>query len=202
PARRFSLEPFRDRSFIALTAATMGLHFTQAGLLQALLPVHAQTALGANEAQVGFLLTLAPTVAFLLAYPNGMLSDRWGRKISLVPGLVLLSVAAFMLDIGDIYTILIIAMLIQGSGEAMTFGTTQTYAMDLAPERGRGSYIGMWTMTQATGATLGPLVITGIYHFVSPTASFLALGALLAFAAVLMLGFGRETAGPRAKPRD
>ncbi|MEX2431285.1 MAG: MFS transporter [Dehalococcoidia bacterium] len=200
PQRRFSLQPFRDRSFVALAAATIAFACMQAGVVQALVPVHAQEVLGANEAQVGLLLTLSPVFAFIFAFPNGLLSDKLGRKASLVPGLLLLATAAFVLNLGSIYPLLIAAMMVQGTGEALTLGTVQTYAMDLAPAHGRGAFIGMWNMTQSTGATLGPLLLAGLYEFAGPAAAFLCVAGLLLLAATLIATLARETAGRNAVP--
>ena len=192
----FSLSPFRDRAFLVLALATAGAAVAQAGVMQTLVPVHAKIALGADDAAVGFLLSLSALMAFAAAFPNGIVLDRFGRKVSLVPGLLLLGAAAFTLVFG-IYGALIAAVVLQGTGGAMTMAATHTYVMDLAPPENRGSFIGLWTTAQSGGAIAGPLVVGALYEFVTPAAAFASVGVLLVVSAVLMAAYGRETAGPR-----
>lgn len=208
PARRRvakpSLAPFRDRTFAALAIATAAFAMSQAGFMQTLIPVYAKDGIGVSAAAVGFLQSLGAGLAFLLAFPNGLVSDRYGRKVSLVPGLALTGVASMVLalslslDLGGGYTTLLFVVVLIGIGEAFTLGTTQTYAMDLAPAENRGTFIGTWTMSQSLGAIMGPLILAGLYEYVDRIVSFHAIAVVVLVSAVLMAVLGRETAGPRA----
>ena len=193
--RRLSFYPFKDRTFAVLAIATAAFAMSNAGIMQTLVPVYAIDMIKVDEAAVGFLISVASTVTFLFAYPNGIIADRYGRKRSLVPGLLLLALASFVLVGWDFYTALLVAVGIKGLGEAMSLGTTQTYAMDLAPDHARGAYIGFWTFSQALGATLGPILMAGLYYLISPGAAFMTMAIILILAAVLLALFGRETGG-------
>jgi MFS family permease len=166
--------------------------------LQALLPIYASETLGVDLIWVGSLTSLAALMAFAVALPNGIVSDRFGRKISLVPGLILLTAASTILTLGDTFLVVLIAVGIQGSGEGIAMGTTQSYAMDIAPPAHRGSFLGTVMMFQAAGGFLGPMFIGALYHMVSPVFAFGTLAVWLAVAALAMALLGRETAGPRA----
>jgi MFS family permease len=196
-ARRAVLGAMRTRSFFALAITIIGFSMTQTALLQALLPIYASENLGVSFIGVGSLTSLAAVLAFVVAYPNGVLSDRFGRKVSMVPGLVLLAIASTILSLGDTFLIVLIAVSVQGSGEGMTMGTTHSYAMDLAPPEHRGSFLGTVMMFQATGAFLGPMFIGALYHTISPVFAFATLAVWLAVAAVTMAFLGRETVGSR-----
>ena len=193
--RRLSFYPFKDRTFAVLAIATAAFAMSNAGIMQTLVPVYAIDMIKVDEAAVGFLISVASTVTFLFAYPNGIIADRYGRKRSLVPGLLLLALASFVLAGWDFYTALLVAVGIKGLGEAMSLGTTQTYAMDLAPDHARGAYIGFWTFSQALGATLGPILMAGLYYLISPGAAFMTMAIILILAAALLALFGRETVG-------
>lgn len=190
-----TLAPFRDRTFVALALATAAFAMSNAGLMQTVIPVYAVDVVEVDEAAVGFLITLASAVTFLFAFPNGVIADRFGRKWSLVPGLLLMAVASVALSAGSFYGALLFAVSLKGLGEAMALGTTQTYAMDLAPPESRGTFIGMWTASQALGAIVGPLLMASLYHYVFPDAAFLTMAAVLVVGALLMAIFARETAG-------
>ncbi|MDE2836284.1 MAG: MFS transporter [Chloroflexota bacterium] len=192
---RLSLEPFRHRTFAVVAMATAVFAMSNAGIVQTLLPVHAVEALELDAAVVGFLISLSSTLAFLWAFPNGMIADRFGRKWSLGPGLLMMAVAAVVLTVGDVYAALLVAAVFLGMGEAMGMGTSQTFAMDLAPPEKRGMYMGLSMMANSVGATAGPLLLTGLYHFVHPDVSFVTMTVLLLLAVLLLALLAQETGG-------
>ncbi len=192
---RLSLEPFRNRTFAVVAAATAVFSMSNAGIVQTLLPVHAVDALELDEAVVGFLISLTSTLAFLWALPNGMIADRFGRKWSLGPGLLMMAAAAIALTVGDVYLTLLVAAVFLGMGEAAGMGTSQTFAMDLATPEQRGMYMGLSMMANSVGATAGPLLLAALYHFVFPDVSFIVITVLLVAAALMMALLARETGG-------
>ena len=198
PARKAVLRTMRTRSFVALSITIIGFSMTQTAVLQALVPIYASEELGVSKSSVGLIVGLAAFISFLVAFPNGMLADRFGRKISIVPGLLLLALASTLLTVSDTFILVLFAVSIQGSGEGMTMGTTHTYAMDIAPEEHRGSFLGTVMMFQAFGAFLGPIAIGAIYHSIGRPYAFGTLAVWLIIAALTMALIGRETAGSRA----
>lgn len=192
---RLSLEPFRDRTFAVVAVATAVFAMSNAGIVQTLLPVHAVDALGLDTAVVGFLISLTSGLAFLWALPNGMIADRFGRKWSLGPGLLMMGAAAVALTVGDVYATLLVAAVFLGMGEAMGMGTSQTFAMDLAPPERRGMYMGLSMMATSVGATVGPLLLTALYFYVFPDLAFFTITALLIAAAAMLMMMARETGG-------
>ncbi len=192
---RLSLEPFRNRTFAVVAMATAVFSMSNAGIAQTLLPVHAVEALELDEAVVGFLISLSSTLAFLWAFPNGMIADRFGRKWSLGPGLLMMAAAAVALTVGDVYTVLIVAAVFLGMGEAVGMGTSQTFAMDLAPPEKRGMYMGLSMLANSVGAVVGPLLLAGLYAFVLPDVSFYTMAVLLVLATGVLALLARETGG-------
>ncbi len=197
---RLSFEPFRNRTFAVVAMATAVFSMANAGIVQTLLPVHAVDALNLDEAVVGFLISLTSALAFLWAFPNGMIADRFGRKWSLGPGLLLMAAAAVALTVGDVYAALLVAAVFLGMGEAAGMGTSQTFAMDLAPPEKRGMYMGLSMLANSVGATAGPLLLAALYHFVLPDVSFFTMTALLLLATLMLALLARETGG-RARLR-
>ena len=200
-AARLSFEPFRDRTFAVVAVATAVFAMSNAGIVQTLLPVHAVDALELDAAVVGFLISLTSATAFLFAFPNGMIADRFGRKWSLGPGLLMMGTAAVVLTVGDVYATLLVAAMFLGIGEAMGMGTSHTFAMDLAPPEKRGMYMGLSTLATSVGATAGPLLLAALYSFVFPDAAFFTITVLLVLATILLVVMARETGG-RARLRQ
>ena len=200
-AARLSFEPFRNRTYAVVAMATAVFAMSNAGIVQTLLPVHAVGALELDQAVVGFLISLTSAIAFLWAFPNGMIADRFGRKWSLGPGLLMMAAAAVALTVGDVYVTLLVAAVFLGMGEAMGMGTSQTFAMDLAPPEKRGMYMGLSMMANSVGATAGPLLLAGLYYYVLPDVAFFTITVLLALAALTLALMARETGG-RARLRQ
>ena len=192
---RLSFEPFRHRTFAVVALATAMFAMSNAGVAQTLLPVHAVDALALDEAVVGFLISLSSALAFLWAFPNGLIADRFGRKWSLGPGLLMMAAASVALTVGDAYTALVVAAVFLGMGEAVGMGTSQTFAMDLAPPEKRGMYMGLSMLANSVGATAGPLLLAALYHFVLPDASFITITVLLVLASLVLALMAQETGG-------
>ena len=192
---QLSLEPFRNRTFAVVAMATAVFAMSNAGIAQTLLPVHAVDAVNLDEAVVGFLISLSSALAFLWAFPNGIIADRFGRKWSLGPGLLMMAAAAVALTVGDVYTALIVAAVFLGMGEAVGMGTSQTFAMDLAPPEKRGMYMGLSMLANSVGATAGPLLLAGLYYYVRPDVSFVTTAVLLVVGAAMLAVMAQETGG-------
>ena len=86
-----------------------------------------------SDGDVGTLISIASVVTLLFALPNGIIVDHFGRKRSLVPGLFMLSGAALLLAISRDYSGALAVAVLYGLAQSMTTGSSQTYAMDLAP---------------------------------------------------------------------
>jgi len=194
---RISLRTFANRTFLALGAATVAGTVLQQGVTFSVLPVHALDNVGISAGALGGLVSVAALLGMLVAYPNGVVSDRYGRKWSLAPGLLLLAFGTVLLAVSPTYAALVLAMAAFGMGEGMTVGTTQAFVMDLAPEQGRGTFLGLWSLVRSIASVAVPLVIGGLYEAAGPPAAFLAAGTWLALSATLVIGIARETAGRR-----
>ena len=116
-----------------------------------------------------------------------------------------MAAASLALIVGGSYGWLLGAVALIGAGEAMAMGTTQTYAMDLAPPDRRGMFLGLATLSQSVGAAAGPVLLAGLYHFLFPNSAFITMAILLVLASVLLVVMGRETGGRKrlsAQPPD
>ena len=158
-----------------------------------LFPLYSTRELGLSPADVGQLLSLAGIAGVLISFPNGMLADRFGRKVSLVPGLLLLAVASVSLAGANAYIGLLVAVLIYGLGDGMSLSTSEVTAMDLAPERGRGTFLGIWSVFRNVGGIAAPMLVGTTAQGFGLTTSFLAIGGLAVVSAVIMALFGLET---------
>ena len=188
--RYFLRIPVLVLAFAVFTISTVG---APQGVFGSLFPLYSTRELGLSPADVGQLLSLAGIAGVLISFPNGMLADRFGRKVSLVPGLLLLAVASVYLAGANAYIGLLVAVLIYGLGDGMSLSTSEVTAMDLAPERGRGTFLGIWSVFRNVGGIAAPILVGTTAQNFGLNPAFVAIGGLAAVSAVIMALFGLET---------
>ena len=188
-----TIRPFLNRAFFLVILATFAVSMMGQGVFSGLLPIYAQELANLNEASIGTLIGLGGLISVFVAFPSGMVSDGYGRKFALVPGLVLLAVSAYLLSFGDNLTMLLIMVSVYGVAWGMSQGTAQTYAMDIAPAQQRGTFLGVWSLFQAAGGFVAPLAVGGLAQFWSFSGTFVVVAAWLAVSAVLVALFAPET---------
>jgi MFS family permease len=84
-----------------------------------------------------------------------------------------------------------------GIGEGACMGAAQAYAMDLAPEQRRGSFLGVWSFISSGGGAVAPLVVGLLAQELGFGAAFIAVAVVLASVGGVMLLFGPDTGGRR-----
>jgi MFS family permease len=126
--------------------------------------------------------------------------DIHGRKKNLIPGLLVLGLAALLLaHISDWPTALLMVV-IYGAGHGISSGVTQVYAMDLAPPQQRGAFLGTWTSFTQTGQLVAPLLIGVLADRAGFQAAYFLLAAALGCSAVLLWRYAEEPI-PRGRAR-
>jgi MFS family permease len=93
----------------------------------------------------------------LLQIPLGRLSDRYGRKLFIIAGLILTALSTALLGEARTTLQLIWLRVIQGAGAAGIAAPTFALAADLARPGGEGRQMSIITMGFGLGIALGPL---------------------------------------------
>ena len=150
-------------------------------------------------ATIGFVVGLSFAVDTAMFYPVGVIMDKWGRKWTAVPSLICLATGLLFLPLaGDIYGFVAIALL-TGCGNGFGSGIVMTLGSDLAPDRGRAEFLGVWRLLSDVGAAGGPLAISVVIGVASLGAASVASGGVGLVGALVMALFVTETLqrGPR-----
>jgi MFS family permease len=111
--------------------------------------------LGFNEVSIGLALTANALVMAVGLPIVGTLSDRIGRFIPIVIGLLISVVAFGLLPSTNTPLILVILMATLGLCAVLEFPISQAVTMEALPVKDRGSATGVWGMTMSLGGTLG-----------------------------------------------
>jgi MFS family permease len=121
----------------------------------------------------------------LLQIPLGRLSDRYGRKLFIIAGLVVTAFSTALLGEARTTVELISLRVIQGIGAAGIAAPTFALAADLAKPGGEGRQMSIITMGFGLGIALGPLM-AGLLAVLEFDLPFLVVGlALIAGAGMI-----------------
>jgi DHA1 family multidrug resistance protein-like MFS transporter len=203
--RRINLTMFKTRAFLALAIGTFTVSMVGGGtgVFRTLFPPHSSEVGGLSEVQIGLLLAIAGGVALVSTMPAGIIADRYGRKRTLLFGLFVTALAVSIMTNGASFAIAALAVVTFGLSEAFASGTIQVYAMDLAPEDKRGSFLGVWGFFQNLGQIAGPLLVGTIADRFGFSIAFTLVAGMLIVGATMVFLFGQETkmrSDPAANP--
>lgn len=171
---------FRSRDFLLIALVSFVVFFTMTGALMTAMPLFAVQELHAGADFVGLALFLSSTVAFLLLYPSGLLSDRRGRRGVIVALLGVTAVALFLLASASSAPVVLVAVLVLGAGSALRGPATAAYVMDAGQHAGHGTTAGAFRALGDIGSTLGPIVAS--VTFAISFRSFFIVNACIALA--------------------
>lgn len=114
------------------------------------------TSLGADTIQVGMINGAFMLMAGALSIPSGLISDRLGRRVPLLGGMLLLAGSSFLLYWSSSPLQMAVIYLVFGLGLSAFSPTLMSYVADVTPPEVLGQAYGWYTMTLYGGMTLGP----------------------------------------------
>ena len=130
--------------------------------------------LGLGLAEIGWVIGLASALDMTLFRPVGMVMDRWGRKWTLLPCLLLLSLCLALFPLTNDFALFLAVALLGGLGNGLGSGAVMTMGADLAPEAHRGEFIGLWRLVSDTGTVAAPAIVGAVAQALGLGAAFLA----------------------------
>lgn len=157
--------------------------FTLGNSSDAFLILKAQK-VGLNIASIFFLLAVFSLVASLIDIPAGIISDKIGRKKSLIAGWLLYA-AVYMGFARSVSINTVVPLyLLYGVYYGLTEGVAKAYVADIVPENKKGTAFGLYNLI--IGGTLFPasLIAGFLWQTFSPAASFY-FGGIMAIIATI-----------------
>ena len=194
-----------SRGYVLIILVFIGAFFIRGGGLFNLFPLIAKNDLGLSESGVGFMQTV-PAVASLLVLPFvGAISDRYGRKSIIVPGMALYVVCLLVLGYSTPFWVLSAAMIfaigifIFGIAQGMEGPVPIAYVSDVSPVERQATAQGMArTLGDIALMSGGPILGYISDNFGSMEALY---GTAIAMAVIMLIFwfFARETVVRRAR---
>lgn len=170
-----------NRNFILISFIAFGVFFTRGGVQQTLLPVLGRDRFGLNPAQLGVLFG-AVAATNLLAIPvGGFLSDRLGRKASVVPGSLLDTFGLLLLSLEGPQAQFWAGSVLLGLGSGLSGPASAAYVSDIAASSLLGLALALYRTLADVGLVVGPPLLGGLSDLLGVDA---ALAAATAFRGV------------------
>jgi len=142
--------------------------------------------LGASETEIVTMFALYNLGTVLSGYPAGILSDRLGRRMVVIASFWMFAAVYLLFGVLGSATWLWLLFPAYGIYRGIGDGNTKALAVDLAPQAGRGTVLGMLSMVNGLAALPASVLAGLLWERVGPEAPFL-LGAATAALAGLLL---------------
>lgn len=122
-----------------------------------------KTVLGITQFQVGLLITFFSASAAISIPFVGYLSDRWGRKAIIVPGVLLYGLGGIFSGLASAlihnpFNYILLGRVIQGVGAAGTAPIAIALAADIFPPEERSESMGILEAANGIGKVLSPII--------------------------------------------
>lgn len=117
-----------------------------------------QHGLGADQGQLEWAINSYTLVFAGLLFTAGILADRFGRRLSLIAGLVVFGVASLLSAYAQTPGQLIGARALMGLGAAAVMPATLSIIANVFEPHERGRAIGVWAGAVGIAAAVGPIV--------------------------------------------
>jgi multidrug resistance protein len=142
-----------------------------------LLPFYADE-LGASKLMVGVLVSSFSAAQLLSAPLWGRVSDRYGRKPTLMIGLGASVVAYIIFAFAQEFWMLLLSRIVQGAGGG-TVGVIQAYVADAVEPKKRSRALGWLSAATNAGVVLGPVIGSAAARWGMAAPGLLAAGLSL-----------------------
>jgi MFS family permease len=154
---------------------------------------------GFGPNQLGLWISVTHFPQFFTTMAAGFLSDRFGRKFTIIPAVVLIVLGIVVFARGGTLVDLLLSGVLLGLGEGLAGPPSVAFFADIAPPGLEGVTMGLFRTFGGVGSVVGALLLGGVADLAGFIWSLSVDSILLAAAAVGLMVFVRETAGRRAR---
>src|SRR5215471_5539451 len=173
-----SATPLKSRGLaVALVTSATFTDILAYSIAVPVLP-HLSRQFGASPTVIGLLFASFGVTLFAVSVPMGGYSDRIGRKVPLVGGLLALAAASVLFAFAPDMTWLFIARLIQGGADAVTWVVGFALIADLYAADARGRVMGLVMSGSTFGFMVGPTLGGWLYETGGIRLPYLFIAAL------------------------
>jgi len=158
---------------------------------------YASFGFGMDELEIGGLRSIMALAGIPIVFGAGFIMDRYGRKFTIVPGLMLSGFAMFFLAATDALdaevSVFIGAFVSVHLAVSLISGNMQTLGTDVAPAHARGSFFGVSRQIAQAGGLLSPVSFGVLVNLATYTVAFSFLGCAAVLASLVVFFSVPET---------
>ena len=178
--------------FIFVGMFTLMIVANRQGGRFSVLPLYGENK-GFTASQLGSFISVTHIPQFFTTMLAGFLSDKFGRKSTIIPAVTLIVIGLILFIFTDNVPKLILSGILLGLGEGLAGPPSLAFFADIAPPGLEGVTMGLYRTFGGVGSAIGALLLGGIADLSGFAASLIVDAALLICAAVGVMVFVRET---------
>lgn len=163
------------------------------GALFNVIPVLARDRLALSTDRIGVGLALSSLVGLVLAYPAGVLVDRWGRKVVIVPATAVAGLSLILFLTAPSYAWFLAACATWSVAVGISGAAPAAYAADVAPPGMNAAAMSTFRMLADLGYVVGPLVLGVVTDVFGADAALGGTAACLVLVALLFARLAPES---------
>ncbi|WP_460124352.1 MFS transporter [Pseudomonas sp. S2_C03] len=179
-------------AYRAALASNFAVGFAVYGVRVSVLPLFLLVVLQQPAKWIGIGLTVCALTQTLLLPKAGQLADRWGRKPTLVSGMILVLASFLIIQLGHSLYAYISGLAFMGLGAAFCTTSAAATAGDAANGRG-GTVIATYQMSADFGMVIGPVLIGLLAEHYSYELALSCTTGLLTAACLVALAMPNQT---------
>ena len=181
------------RGFMLVSLIAFVNAVARTGALFNIIPILARDRLGLDPGRIGFGLALASVVGLALAYPAGVLVDRHGRKIVIVPATIMSGLSLILFFLAPTYGWFLAGCAAWSVAMGISGAAPAAYAADTAPAGMNAAAVSSYRMLADLGYVVGPIALGLAADLAGADAALGSAAALLVAVALLFARFAPET---------
>jgi MFS family permease len=170
--------------FLLISIVSFATYFARTGGLFNLIPTLAENKIDLTSGQIGIGLAMISIVGLILAYPSGVLVDRFGRKAVIVPSTLISGIALVAFAFAGSFIAFIAACAMWACASGIASAAPSAYAADMAPPGMNAQAMGMYRMLADMGYVAGPLLLGAGADIFSTETSLYATAAMVVIAGI------------------
>ena len=189
PGKRFAslISIFKTRGFAMVMLVQFSYMFMVTAVFDTLMPLFAKEGLGMTEAGVGFLFGVAIAFEFTVLYPTGLLADRRGRRVVMMPGLIFLALATSALGFASAPVMLFVLIAFLGLASGIAGVPPGAMLADITPEGRSGTMVGAFRFVGDLAFFIGPLAAGSLAHAIGFKGAFIVSSVPLLVALIAVV---------------
>lgn len=192
------VELMRQPAFLLVSVASFATFFARTGGVFTILPQRAEDSMGLTTGQIGLGLSAISIISLAVAYPSGVVVDRFGRKAVIVPALMFGAAAMIFFAISSDFIFYVSSCIVWGLSVGLAGAAPTAYAADVAPPGMNAAAMGTFRTLSDSGYVVGPFLLGAIAGFTGTGSALVVTAAMLI---VVGAGFALIAPEPRRETR-